>query len=186
MCSATNRGLKMKYQIKHRYTDSVLFECDVPDTVKSGMAARHSLEKAVAANANLSSAYLNGADLSGANLSGAYLSGAYLNGANLRDANLSGAYLSDDKKLTGLRPFLSIGPIGSRCDYLSAFITDAGVMIRAGCFFDTRAKFEAALIAEHGNNDHAREYLAALTLIDCHSGIWTPKVEVATAEEVPA
>ena len=155
----------MKYQIKHRYTSEVIFECEV-DEQESGMNARHALEKAVAAKTNLS-----GASLSGANLSGASLIGANLSGANLSGANLSGA-----KKLTGPRPFMSIGPIGSRCDYLSAFITDSGVMIQAGCFFETRAKFETAVIAEHGNNNHAREYLAALTLIDCHSAIWTPKV----------
>ena len=100
----------MKHQIKHRYTDAVLFECDVPDDVESGLATRHALEKAVAcdaylsganlSDANLSDAYLSGAYLRGANLSGAYLSGAnlsgaYLSGANLSGANLSDAYLSD-------------------------------------------------------------------------------------------
>ena len=38
----------MKHQIKHRYTNTVLFECDVPDDVQaSGMATRYTLEKAV-------------------------------------------------------------------------------------------------------------------------------------------
>ena len=56
----------MKQQILNRYTRAVLFECDVPDDVSSGMAMRHALEKAVA-----SGAYLSGANLSRANLSGA-------------------------------------------------------------------------------------------------------------------
>jgi len=76
----------MKYQIKHRYTNAVLFECELTEQ-ESGIAARHALEKAVAANANLSDA----------NLSGAYLSYANLSGANLRGANLSGAYLRGAK-----------------------------------------------------------------------------------------
>ena len=106
-----------KHQIKHRWNDSVLFECDVPDDMESGLRTRYALERAVESraylsganlsDANLSGAYLSGAylsdaNLSGANLSGAYLSGAYLSGANLSDANLSGAYLSGAKWRDGI------------------------------------------------------------------------------------
>ena len=83
-----------KHQIKHRWDDSVLFECDVPDDMESGLRTRHALEKAVDAGANLSGANLSDANLSDANLSGANLSGAYLSDANLSGANLPGAYLS--------------------------------------------------------------------------------------------
>jgi len=83
-----------KQQIKHRYTDAVLFECDVPDDIQqSGMAMRYALEKATEVRANLSGANLRGANLSGANLRGANLSDANLSDAYLRDANLSDAYL---------------------------------------------------------------------------------------------
>lgn len=90
----------MKQQILNRYTNAVLFECDVQDDVSSGLAMRHALEKAVKAGADLGGANLGGAYLSGAYLGGAYLGGAYLSGANLRganlsDANLRGANLSD-------------------------------------------------------------------------------------------
>ncbi|PZQ77973.1 MAG: pentapeptide repeat-containing protein [Variovorax paradoxus] len=85
----------MKQQILNRWTNEVLFECDVPDDVESGLAVRYALEKATEAHANLSGAYLRDANLSGAYLSDAYLSGANLSGAYLRDANLSGAYLRD-------------------------------------------------------------------------------------------
>ena len=78
-----------KIQIKHRYTDAVLFECDAPAGWASGMHMRHALEKASASRADLSRA-----DLYGAGLSGADLSGADLYGADLSRANLSGAYLS--------------------------------------------------------------------------------------------
>ena len=66
----------MKTQIKDRFTGAVLFECDTPDNVSSGLAVRDALEKAVASRANLSRADLYGADLSGAKLYGANLSGA--------------------------------------------------------------------------------------------------------------
>ena len=84
----------MNYQIKHRWTGKVLFECDVPDD-KSGMAARYALEKATQGDADLSDADLSGAVLRGADLSGADLSGADLRGADLSDADLSGAVLRD-------------------------------------------------------------------------------------------
>jgi hypothetical protein len=89
-----------KIQIRSRYnSDTVLFECDAPEGLESGLYMRHALEKATAARANLSGANLSGADLSGAylrsaNLSGADLSGAYLRSANLSGADLSGADLS--------------------------------------------------------------------------------------------
>ena len=161
-------------QIKHRYTGAVLFEGD------TGMTTRQMLEKATAAKADLC-----GADLSGAYLYGAYLYGADLRGADLRGANLCGANLYGanlcGKKLVGDRPFLAIGPIGSRSDYLQAFITDAGVMIRAGCFFDTRDQFELAIAETHGMNNHGTEYLAALALIDAHAELWSPKVSEPVA-----
>ena len=135
----------MSKQIKHRYTEAVLFDGD------AGMTTRQVLEKATASKANL-----YGADLYGANLGGANLG---------------------EKKLVGDRPFFTIGPIGSRSDYLQAFITDSGVMIRAGCFFDTRDQFELAVAETHGMNNHGTEYLAALALIDAHAELWAPKVE---------
>ena len=142
------------------------------------------------ADANLSGAYLSGAYLYGANLSRANLYGANLSGADLADANLSGAYLSgaylsganlsgaDGKKLTlvGDRPFFSIGPIGSRNAALMAFLTDAGVYVRAGCFFDTLEAFEAAVAKTHGKtSNHAEEYHAAIGMIQWHAHHWTPK-----------
>ena len=126
--------------------------------------------------ANLHGANLHGADLYGADLYGADLHGADLRGADLRGADLGGANLGG-RKLAGDRPVICIGPIGSRNDYLLAFLTDSGVMIRADCFFDTRAKFEFRLASTHGDNQHAQEYRAAMVLIDKHAELWTPKVD---------
>ena len=145
--------------------------------------------------ANLAGAYLAGVNLTGANLSGAYLSGAYLAGANLAGANLAGAYLTHanlagayltgaylaganlagGEKLFGKRPIFQIGPIGSRCAYFVAFITDKGLRLRAGCFFGSKEEFIEKLQEEHEDNEHAQEYNAAISLIEKHSEIWTPE-----------
>ncbi|MGQ1234102.1 pentapeptide repeat-containing protein [Acinetobacter baumannii] len=85
--------MTQKFEIKNRFTEEVLFTCDVPDGMESGMIARHALESAIAEDANLRGADLRGADLRGANLRGANLRGADLRGADLRDANLRGADL---------------------------------------------------------------------------------------------
>ena len=141
----------MKHQIKHRYTEAVLFECDVPDDVQArGMATRYALEKAVKDDANL-------------------------RGANLRGADLRGANLRGGEKLIGDRPVFMTGPIGSRCHYLIAYLTDKGVRLLSGCFFGDIDTFRNKLEETHGDNDHAAEYRAALVLIKKHAEIWTPK-----------
>jgi len=129
--------------------------------------------------ANLCDAYLHGANLRGANLGGANLCDAYLHGANLRGANLGGGL-----KLVGSRPVLTVGPIGSVGRTIFAWITDRGLRIEAGCFFGTRDEFVAKLADTHGDNTHAKEYTAALTLIDAHVELWTPAVEALEAVAV--
>ena len=115
-----------------------------------------------------------GANLSAANLSGAFLSGANLSGAYLSGANLSRAVLRDGDRLIGARPVVQVGPIGSRSDWLVAYLTDGGIRIDAGCQRQiTRAEFETRLANTHGDNQHAREYRAALTYIDAHAAIWS-------------
>ena len=149
------------------------------------------LSRANLNGADLSSAKLNGADLSSADLSCADLSRANLNGADLSSADLScadlsgadlsradlsGANLKNNENLVGNRPIFQIGPIGSRCAYFVAYITDKGLRLDAGCQRQiTREVFESRLTKLHGENEHAREYRAALALIDAHAEIWTPK-----------
>ncbi len=150
----------MNYEIKHRYTGAVLY-------AGGGEALRDVVVAAVRRDA----------DLRGADLRGAYLRDADLRGADLRGADLIGAYLSG-AKLVGERPVLQIGPIGSRADYLVAYLTDAGIMIRAGCFFGALDEFRAACVKTHGDGTHGREYAAAIQLIETHAKLWTP-AEVA-------
>ena len=169
--------------------------------------SRADLSRADLSGAYLSGADLSGADLSGANLSGAdlsraYLSRAYLGGADLSGANLSGAdlsradlsradlsgaYLKNKEKLVGNRPIFQIGPIGSRSDYFVAYVTDKGLRFDAGCQRQiNREVFEDRLVELHGENDHAKEYRAALALIDAHAEIWAPKEEAPAIESESA
>ena len=152
----------MKIEIKHRYNDSILFAHDCEEN-----SLKITLQMALKASANL-----YGADLGGANLRGANLYGADLYGANLYG-----------KKLIGDRPFLQLGPIGSRSDYLLSFIIDKGIHLKAGCFSGSIDEFESALDAEHGSNKHGDEYRAALVLIRKHAEIWTPKEEEKLQED---
>ena len=138
------------------------------------------LAGAYLAGANLAGAYLDGANLDraylgGANLAGANLAGAYLAGAYLAGANLAGAYLDGSQIAVGDRPIIQIGPLGSRAAYLIAWLTCAGIYIRAGCFWGTRDEFAARVKETHGNGIQAQEYEAALALIDAHARLWMPK-----------
>ena len=137
------------------------------------------LDGAYLARANLDGAYLAGAYLAGAYLACAYLAGANLDGAylaraNLDGANLDGAKIKDDCTLVGQRPIFQIGPIGSRCAYFAAYVTDKGLRFDAGCQRQiTREVFEERLKDSHGDNLHAKEYKAALALIDIHAELWS-------------
>ena len=83
-----------KIQIRHRDTNAVLFECEAPADLSSGLHMRHALEKATQARANLARANLARANLARANLARANLDGANLDGANLDGANLVWANLA--------------------------------------------------------------------------------------------
>ena len=187
----------MKFEIKNRWSGAVQFECELSAEMAGkeySLQLGFAVKKAVEAGAYLAGAYLAGANLAGANLAGAYLAGAnlagaylaganlaganlasaYLAGAYLADANLADAYLVGDIKLIGRRPFMAIGPIGSRCSTFYSYVTDKGIRLQAGCFFGTVAEFREKLILTHGDNDHGAEYEAALALIEKHAELWTP------------
>ena len=163
------------------WTGRASLEVEIPDNTEEKFRLKIALEVAVKARANLAGAYL-----AGANLADAYLAGANLADANLADAYLAGAYLAGAKIRNGLvlvgdRPFLQIGPIGSRCAQLRAYVTEKGVYIEAGCFFDTLNQFAVAVENEHGSNRHGDEYRAAIALIEAHARHWTPAKKAEAA-----
>jgi len=91
--------MKLKFEIKNRWTGTVLFELETENntlrnTVLAAVKSGADLRSANLRSADLSGADLSGADLRSADLSGADLSGADLSGADLRSADLSGADLS--------------------------------------------------------------------------------------------
>ena len=147
----------MKFEIKSRYDGRVLFSLETE-------SLRLCVEAAVKSGADLSGAYLGGADLGEADLGEADLSVADLSRADLSGAKLK-TKCYKNLLLVGKRPVLQVGPLGSRADYLVAFLTDNGVYIRTGCFFDTLQAFALAVVKEHGENVHAAEYNAAVGLI---------------------
>ena len=190
----------MKIEIKNRWNLDLIFafECEdntIAITLKAALKANANLRSADLYGANLRGANLYGANLRGANLYGANLYGADLRGANLYGANLRGANLrganlhgadlygadlygadlDEFGKLVGERPFFQVGPIGSRNDYLLAFLTEKGIHLRAGCFFGSIDKFVEKLAIEHDMNNHAIEYRAALQLIEKHFELWGAK-----------
>jgi hypothetical protein len=190
----------MTPQIKHQHTGAVLFEGEAGMTTRA-MLEKATTSKANLRGANLYGANLRGADLYGANLGGANLRGADLRGAdlygadlygadlrganlygadlggaNLGGANLRGANLGEKfGKLIDGKPFFQCGPIGSRLDYLQSFITDKGIVIKAGCFTGFLDEFVAAVEKTHGDSDHGKEYAMAVRMIEAHTALWQPK-----------
>ena len=135
----------MMFEIKHRYSNEVLFSIEIG-------TLRLAVEAAIKSVANLSGANLSGANLSRANLSGANLSGANLSGANLSRANLYG--------------YISIGPIGSRYSYLWTRWEESGFMVRTGCFTGTLDEFKKAVKEKHKSGVHRDEYMVAIKLME--------------------
>ena len=104
----------MLFEIKHRFTASVLFTVTT-DTIKLAV------EAAISGGADLSGAILSGADLIGADLSGADLRGAILSYADLSGAILSGA----DLRGADLRGAILSGAILSDADLIGAILRGA-------------------------------------------------------------
>ena len=98
---------KVKFEIKNKWTGSILFEYEKEDNT-----LKKTVEEAVREGADLGGANLEGADLEGADLRGANLRGANLEGADLGGANLEGAYLGG-ADLRGVYIYMSDSEINS-------------------------------------------------------------------------
>ena len=100
--------MKMKLQIKSRFTGSILFEFE-----KEENTIKETVLKALEDDAYLSGAYLRGADLSNANLRDANLSGADLSGADFDyiKADFYLILLDSQNEIEGLKQALISGKI---------------------------------------------------------------------------
>ena len=87
---------KIKFEIKNRWTGSILFEYEKEDNTLKYTVEKAVKEKIDLEGANLEGANLEEANLEGANLRGANLEEANLEGANLEGANLRGVYIYVD------------------------------------------------------------------------------------------
>ena len=97
--------------------------------------------------------------------------GAYLRGADLQGAYLRGAKYGKDDESELLTNYYTIGPIGSRSDYLQIFQTNKRIEMKTGCFTGSIDEFEKQVISTHGDTQHAQDYLAAITFIRAKSQI---------------
>jgi len=168
----------MKFQIKARWSSEVRFECELDASFESenyGVQLGAAVKLAIKARA-----YLAGADLARADLAGAYLAGAHLAGADLAGADLAGAN-GERLTLVGSRPAIWFGPIGSKQRTVYAFLTDRGVYVRAGCFFDTMEAFKGRVVETHGSNEHSREYAAFVALAESHFALFPAPVKAEAA-----
>ena len=116
----------MKIEIKHRYTDNVLYVCYAENL-------KEAVIEAISKNINLSGADLHGADLSGANLHG-----ADLGGANLGGTYLSCAYLGGEK--------LAICPISMSGTTWDILISESYLVI--GCQRHTHGEWKTFTMKE--------------------------------------
>ena len=148
----------MKFEIKSRWTGSVIFtaEIEATDETPLGIKLGLAVKKAVEVNANLDGASLDGANLDGASLDGANLVRASLVRASLDGASLYGASL-DGANLYGAS--------------LDGANLDGASLVRAnldGASLDGANLDGANLWIAAGNNRHVRtiqagEYLVSYT-----------------------
>jgi hypothetical protein len=63
------------------------------------------------------------------------------------------------------RNYIAIGPIGSRRDTLHVFRTNVGIYVRTGCYAGTLQEFGEAVNNNHGDDQHGKDYAAAIVFI---------------------
>ena len=154
------------FQIKHRVTGAVLFECELSAEVSTAHVSIQlgfAVRKAVKARANLANANLSGANLVGANLTRADLAGADLAGADLARTNLiDGGQRSDGYRFVGS-------------------VKDGELLISAGCRYFTLAEAREHWARMRGGTPLGDETMAILTHIESVAAIrdlWPAKEAV--------
>ena len=141
----------MKFQIKHRYDGSVLFEAETG-------SLKACLELATKSNADLRFADFYNAKLCNANLGHAWLENANLENAKLVNARLvSARYLN--------KKFVQVAGIGSENRTTLYCIDDNKVW--CGCFRGTLEELRAKVQNTHKNNPkYKAEYKAAIKFFE--------------------
>lgn len=105
-------------------------------------------------NANIENSSIRGL----ANIGG----DAKIYNVNLKSSNIN---LSYGANIKSNNDFLVIGPIGSRWDYTTFYITkDNSIWVCCGCFTGSIEDFAMRVQHTHRNNYHAKEYFSAIEL----------------------
>ena len=75
------------------------------------------------------------------------------------------ACVSNNAHITNINDYIVIGPIGSRDDYTTFYLTkDKEIMVSCGCFNDTIDEFIKAVNKTYKNNDkYKKQYLSTIT-----------------------
>jgi uncharacterized protein YjbI with pentapeptide repeats len=170
----------MKFEIKNWITGKVMFTLEGADWKLAFVAA-------VKAGQEFKEADLSGKDFSGIELAGGVFDNSRFDNSRFDNSRFdnSSFYNSrfdnssfDNSSFDGQiisktpRPFLFIGPLGADQHQLMAVSTVKGIRLKTGCFSGSVTEFVAALKKKHGDNDIAKEYQAALALIELHFKLW--------------
>ena len=149
----------MKFEIKNWITGKVMFTLEGADWKVAFVAA-------VKAGQNFEMADLSEKDFSGIEIKDGRFDNSSFYNSRFDNSRF------DKKKITGRRPFFFISPLGSDARMLMAVSTEKGIYIRTGCFSGSLDDFTAAVKKKHAANEHGREYVAAITLIELHFKLW--------------
>ena len=163
--------MKVKIEIKNRFTGKILFEFETENNTILKTLKEAIMRDADLRGADLSDADLRGADLSDANLRGAYLSDANLSGADLRGANLRGAYLRG----ADLRGADLSGANLSGADLRGADLSGAnlrGLKIQKTAVFTGLYKYIAMPIITQDNKHYVRLGCYTRLLSDWQNDFW--------------
>ncbi len=171
----------MKFEIKHRFTGSLVFAAEIDcaesatTNIKLGLAVRFAVKQ----NADLRGADLRGADLRGADLRGAYLRGADLRGADLRGADLRGADLGGADLRGADLGGAYLGGEGEKLERIVATtnrldgytfhlfrLMDGACKIHAGCRWMTPADYRAHIASEYPDTYKAGQTLRIIDYFD--------------------
>ena len=95
------------------------------------------------------------------------------------------AVVCDEAMVWRTNHYLCIGPMGSRLDFTTFFQSkDKQIYVRCGCFHGDIDAFALKVQAAHGNNQHAKAYMAAIELAKMQIDLSgdDPEVEEAADE----